>query len=1208
MKKFIFFFFSLFLSVFLTNCEGTVDLRLEVSEIKGVADVDIDHNEGTIKFSVANDVSTFNLKDIIVPGSVKVYAFQDAGYTTMLGETLNLNVGENVFYLSLSSMVMTEGYTMYITRLSNEAKSPKSLSVQYLDETYSINESLSQGALLVTYVDDTSEVINITSSMVSNFDTSSYGEKTAIITYEGLVTEFTYHVVSNIKGIMVSESWVHDYLVGANEIYPNGVLIVSLEDDSIVEVKITKNMIVRFDTSTAGPKEMVLKYKNQYTKYSYVVHDGYSSVTIENLKETYNYGEKLKGNIKFVLGDYVFTEPLRDFAQGYDPYKYGTQTVTVPAYNLVVTVTVVENQGAENFEVPTPSTIKVDDLKEFYAIVCAIEDSERFQGEKYEYAYQYYLEEFEEEKEYIEEESLDVFRIAGITKEQIDQLISIYKTKLVSILDSYAQDYDRRHTDLYTIITKVTVNEISVIQDVLTDVMGIVSPNQITMLINETTSLNNSAVQYFSNPVVKEDYTVEYHTRDEYYGLLQAAGLTKVVNFLEKIENVTINVEMSLGSINYVVERAYTLMDAFVEINAQDVFDLKEYICSFKDKDIDTLDRKELLTMLHKAADVAKKLVIDTNLINDARDFVVDICTNVLVNGNGYNDYYAYVSLFELISLYGEDVVSIAKKLSSSELDTIMDLILSADSDMTKAEIAKCIVDIAKIAKPIITKLNSNEEAKEYVAYLFSYDASDKNVYSFISKAVTWTALDSNNLSESKIKEINDSFDALVNGVDYIDVSRRYYDVIVQKNSSIDHLLEKLNEMYKLYYIDSSNNRTPIQLTSNSVKGLDTQTKGWHTVTVSQQGTTVKLFYYVYDLSEENAVITHLDNTYYFDQYLLYFEKGTKTPNNIVIDKDSIDNDYWGGSNDVESIISSMYYVAFLEESYCETREYLDYSKVDFEVDTSFSGLKFGYLKYESNIGDILIPFQCYVYDENNPAIKAENKEIYVQQYNSYYSEEYVSIDYGRTNKQIAIELNSEDTQKPGTITKVFEGVEFTFVVLEEKVYNQIKEFDSFRITIDESDPENSYKISEWYVWFDRYSGYSGYASDYEDFMYELRYMYDNPSLEFHWDTYVQEDNYSYGTVNYTICDGSVVIYEGVASVEAVVHENFNDYDYYIYDNYGYSIIVDSYDEITTKLLLENLEVCRDYRYLCKSDEYLTIEELLKEATVSFYVSEEYEY
>ena len=88
---------------------------------------------------------------------------------------------------------------------------------------------------------------------------------------------------------------------------------------------------------------------------------------------------------------------------------------------------------------------------------------------------------------------------------------------------------------------------------------------------------------------------------------------------------------------------------------------------------------------------------------------------------------------------------------------------------------------------------------------------------------------------------------------------------------------------------------------------------------------------------------------------------------------------------DKVNVIYNVTYRYFIKNAGISSSKYIDIKNVEYVVDTTTVGLKYGYIKYKTMFGDILVPFQCYVYDLENPMLDTDDIVIYIEQYCEYY-------------------------------------------------------------------------------------------------------------------------------------------------------------------------------------------------------------------------------
>ena len=106
---------------------------------------------------------------------------------------------------------------------------------------YTINEelNLNDAKLILTYSDDTQKEIDITSNMITGFDTTIVGNKTLTITYNGKTAKVNY-VVSEllVSAISIKSSFSTDYLIGENLDISGGELLVTYSNGSTEVIRL----------------------------------------------------------------------------------------------------------------------------------------------------------------------------------------------------------------------------------------------------------------------------------------------------------------------------------------------------------------------------------------------------------------------------------------------------------------------------------------------------------------------------------------------------------------------------------------------------------------------------------------------------------------------------------------------------------------------------------------------------------------------------------------------------------------------------------------------------------------------------------------------------------------------------------------------------------------------------------------------------------
>lgn len=192
--------------------------------------------------------------------------------------------------------------------------------------SYIQNETLDTtgGKLDVVYNNGKTQTIDITTSMISNFNSTSpsVNEKTMTLSYEGFTLQVKYTVSEiTITSYGISTPFKNEYFVGDKIDVSGGFLNINYSDGSFETVQVTTDMISEFYTDTDGEFEMFINYKNISIKFEYTV----TAVTIETIelsspltKTTYYVGESidLSGGILTLTYNNGKTETVSTTANG----------------------------------------------------------------------------------------------------------------------------------------------------------------------------------------------------------------------------------------------------------------------------------------------------------------------------------------------------------------------------------------------------------------------------------------------------------------------------------------------------------------------------------------------------------------------------------------------------------------------------------------------------------------------------------------------------------------------------------------------------------------------------------------------------------------------------------------------------------------------------------------------------------------------------
>lgn len=221
------------------------------------------------------------------------------------------------------------------------------LNIEVIDlkDSYIYKEEFKPGKLLVTYADKTTKEIDITLDMVSGFDTTKLGKTTLVITYEGMTVSKEITVLNKAIKLEILEL---QSIYNINDTFKEGTLKVTYLDSTTKEVKITKEMVSGFDTTSVGEKNITISYEGLQITHKIVVNKNIISVSKKDIQTTYFVGdEDFVGTILVEFDDKsnITVKVTKEMVSGFNTTKTGDLEVIIKYenYNLKVNIKVIEN-------------------------------------------------------------------------------------------------------------------------------------------------------------------------------------------------------------------------------------------------------------------------------------------------------------------------------------------------------------------------------------------------------------------------------------------------------------------------------------------------------------------------------------------------------------------------------------------------------------------------------------------------------------------------------------------------------------------------------------------------------------------------------------------------------------------------------------------------------------------------------------------------
>ena len=281
----------------------------------------------------------------------KLYNYREAAQVVPTGTGRILPTG-------LSNFISAYGYptnTTFKTKIESDGyfwqdinSAPpleKTLISIKIDDSKPFNNNFELNQILGTniyikanYSDTSTGSIQVTSDIITGFDTSTVGTKTVTVNYGGKITTFTINVIDSVSTIeLQTGDYKTQYIVGDLINVTNMQLLVTHASGFSELVDVTADMITGFDTANIGNKVLNIAYGGRFD--SCLINVKENSITGIGLtgtsyKTDYIIDDTLdltNMNIAVAYANGTITNiPVTaDMLSGFSTTTAGTKTVTV---------------------------------------------------------------------------------------------------------------------------------------------------------------------------------------------------------------------------------------------------------------------------------------------------------------------------------------------------------------------------------------------------------------------------------------------------------------------------------------------------------------------------------------------------------------------------------------------------------------------------------------------------------------------------------------------------------------------------------------------------------------------------------------------------------------------------------------------------------------------------------------------------------------
>ena len=256
--------------------------------------------------------------------------------TNKLTKTLKITYTED-------GITKTINYTITIINTVKDVKlygTPKT--------NYNVNEAMQAGlSILVTREAGLPETIEVTPDMISNFDTTTEGTRTAVITYtENGVTKtvnYEYTVTDVVTSISIDTA-VKEAQKYNEELDLTGAKIKVISGKGTKVINIEQSMITGYDKTTLGEQTVTVEYGGKQITFKVNVKDYVTKIVVSPETVTGKYGDTLaniinNNNIMYIVnyakaGNKTAVTVAESMVTGYNQNTLTAQNLTVTYTDL----------------------------------------------------------------------------------------------------------------------------------------------------------------------------------------------------------------------------------------------------------------------------------------------------------------------------------------------------------------------------------------------------------------------------------------------------------------------------------------------------------------------------------------------------------------------------------------------------------------------------------------------------------------------------------------------------------------------------------------------------------------------------------------------------------------------------------------------------------------------------------------------------------
>ena len=307
----------------------TVQYKVNVKDY--VKDIEIvDPTKLVYKLNETIDLSGGTVRAVMASGTATSPVAMTSAMITGFDST---SIGAKTLTVSYQGYTKTFGITVQDLTNSMVIKTLPN-KVKYL---YGQKLDLTGGTIEITKESGETEIISITSSMVTGYNSNKLGTQTLTVTYDGLSQTFPVTVEDyELNSLFITPPTKRNYEYGESLDLTGGKVTTKMASGAIKEsTNMTASMISGFDNTKVGSQKITVTYDGKSNSFTISVKDSIKGISMNTQpnKTNYDLGANLDvsgATITVVKSSGITVIPVTsDMISGYNPKNAGTQVIKV---------------------------------------------------------------------------------------------------------------------------------------------------------------------------------------------------------------------------------------------------------------------------------------------------------------------------------------------------------------------------------------------------------------------------------------------------------------------------------------------------------------------------------------------------------------------------------------------------------------------------------------------------------------------------------------------------------------------------------------------------------------------------------------------------------------------------------------------------------------------------------------------------------------